>query len=218
MNQEKLEVHLSYSFSMLKKSEPEKTEAMTKKLLGEINHQISNGLRLSSILEHIYKALDWVYEAERGIDSFPLSTAQCQVGCSGCCGVEVHLGRVEADLIYSKHKDKIEKNLDKLKRLSKYTNIERMKLPFDDRACAFLEDNKCSIYNERPLACRRYFVRSDPKLCRGLGDPIVEVVFSSFGETLGAAWTISCAQLFSVDDNDTLEKHLLRIVRRGDRK
>lgn len=42
--------------------------------------------------------------------------------------------------------------------------------------CAFLdEQNKCSIYEERPFVCREYMVTSDPELCRTL-DPRVEPV------------------------------------------
>ena len=32
-------------------------------------------------------------------------------------------------------------------------------------ACPFLEDESCSIYEERPIACREYLVTSDPVHC-----------------------------------------------------
>jgi Fe-S-cluster containining protein len=35
--------------------------------------------------------------------------------------------------------------------------------------CPFLEDESCSIYPERPLACREYHVTSPPALCATLG-------------------------------------------------
>lgn len=33
-------------------------------------------------------------------------------------------------------------------------------------ACPFLEDESCSIYEQRPLACREYLVTSDPSYCQ----------------------------------------------------
>lgn len=43
-------------------------------------------------------------------------------------------------------------------------------------ACVFLkEDNTCSIYATRPIACRGYYVRSDPKLCFSKDKPDVEL-------------------------------------------
>ena len=32
-------------------------------------------------------------------------------------------------------------------------------------ACPFLEDESCSIHDQRPLACREYMVTSDPSVC-----------------------------------------------------
>jgi Fe-S-cluster containining protein len=36
-------------------------------------------------------------------------------------------------------------------------------------ACPFLEDHQCSIYSERPLACREYVVTSPAQACETLG-------------------------------------------------
>lgn len=36
-------------------------------------------------------------------------------------------------------------------------------------ACPFLEDHQCTIYSERPLACREYLVTSPAQACRTLG-------------------------------------------------
>jgi Fe-S-cluster containining protein len=32
--------------------------------------------------------------------------------------------------------------------------------------CMFLEDGRCTVYEQRPLQCRTYFVVSDPEICR----------------------------------------------------
>ncbi len=41
--------------------------------------------------------------------------------------------------------------------------------------CPFLEGDLCSIYEERPLACREYNAVTDPSLCEAL-DPGIEIV------------------------------------------
>lgn len=52
----------------------------------------------------------------------------------------------------------------------------RLKIP-----CVFLEGNRCTIYDARPVACRGYYVQSPPELCAyAEGGQDVEVV--SFGE------------------------------------
>jgi Fe-S-cluster containining protein len=43
-------------------------------------------------------------------------------------------------------------------------------------ACPFLEDESCSIYDERPIACREYLVTSDPVHCSAPTAESVEAV------------------------------------------
>ena len=42
-------------------------------------------------------------------------------------------------------------------------------------ACPFLEEESCSIYEERPIACREYLVTSPPAAC---AEPTAETVVS----------------------------------------
>lgn len=43
-------------------------------------------------------------------------------------------------------------------------------------ACPFLEDESCSIYAERPIACREYLVSSPPQRCSALTAETIEPV------------------------------------------
>ena len=43
-------------------------------------------------------------------------------------------------------------------------------------ACPFLEDEACSIYEERPIACREYLVTSPPERCATPGEAAIETV------------------------------------------
>lgn len=47
--------------------------------------------------------------------------------------------------------------------------------------CPFLEDERCSIYDERPLACREYRVTSPPELCADLSPGLRAVLRPVFG-------------------------------------
>ncbi len=58
---------------------------------------------------------------------------------------------------------------DRLASFSRLSTQEKVELGLDYHrlgiACPFLEDEKCSIYGERPLACRQYIVTSHPRHC-----------------------------------------------------
>ncbi len=61
--------------------------------------------------------------------------------------------------------------------------------------CPFLEDESCSIYPERPIACREYMVTSDPQYC---GNPTRETV-----RPLPIAARASLALMHLDDEPDT---------------
>lgn len=97
------------------------------------------------------------------VDGFFQNTANkasCKRGCSSCCHLNVDITDCEAQVI-----KKFPHNKKNLKLHSKLGQATRHKLSREESACPFLKDNECSIYEDRPLACRAYHVVSDPKLC-----------------------------------------------------
>lgn len=67
----------------------------------------------------------------------------CGRGCNACCHYNVHLFPLEAELI------------------EKRTGIKRSKGPnpsfdFTGIPCVFLRDGQCSIYEVRPMVCRKH--------------------------------------------------------------
>lgn len=70
--------------------------------------------------------------------------------------------------------------LGRLRRFADLTRQERRELVVAyfrlGLACPFLEAESCSIYAERPLACREYLVTSPPEACRGFGGETVTKV------------------------------------------
>jgi Fe-S-cluster containining protein len=87
----------------------------------------------------------------------------CSKGCSHCCHMATMIHLEEARAIEKATGVKMVPqktyNVDLL-------NVERLRNRYDGVACRFLANNACSIYAERPLACRLHtVVAPDATLC-----------------------------------------------------
>lgn len=67
----------------------------------------------------------------------------CQRKCNACCHYNVHLYPLESDLI--------EKRTGKARSRSNFPPRD-----FTGTACVFLKEGECSIYDVRPMACRKH--------------------------------------------------------------
>jgi len=86
------------------------------------------------------------------------SMATCHRGCSYCCGIEVQVSELEADLI-AQHVGKKIVYLP-AKKANRRINLQKAS------PCPFLKAGECSIYEVRPHACRvHYSVDDDPAWC-----------------------------------------------------
>lgn len=115
---------------------------------------------LSPILdtpEEIYKLVDTVEQK-----------VTCKKGCSYCCYVNVEIFDFEADRLWKLYKHNKESIL---RSQAECSMMEHIKLPKDRAACVFLENDSCSIYNDRPYACRALVVNSPAKNCDTYNDP-----------------------------------------------
>lgn len=87
----------------------------------------------------------------------------CKRGCSHCCYMPVAITEDESKLLLN-HLD--DAKIAQLKRQANLSTQEMQEASKDVRRCAFLGANEeCTIYEDRPLTCRTYFVTSPPKLC-----------------------------------------------------
>lgn len=88
----------------------------------------------------------------------------CKRGCSYCCEQIVFITMHEAKLIASWCEEKgIEIDWGKLERQKKLDQETWVKSV--DKGCVFLKGGECSIYEARPMNCRKYFVVSPPRKC-----------------------------------------------------
>jgi len=132
---------------------------------------------LKAAIRAMYEAVDGLLEAflERaGSDGKP---AECKNGCAFCCHQPVYA--LTHEVLYlkdfidigipGKQKGFIEHSREKsLLTLNK--SLEEQQAI--KSACPFLENNSCSVYEARPMACRIYLsssVRSCEKELKGLG-------------------------------------------------
>lgn len=84
----------------------------------------------------------------------------------------------------------------RLRRQAVFTEDNWCVQPKEDDSCAFLgTDGRCRVYEYRPMACRKYFVASDPASCDLRSNPkgkvlrwftpaaevITTAVFTEFG-------------------------------------
>ncbi|MBC7533369.1 MAG: YkgJ family cysteine cluster protein [Oligoflexus sp.] len=109
-------------------------------------------------------ALLYIKETEHN-SSEPIS---CRAGCGFCCHQTVFVSPTE----YENIKDHLVANdikLDQAHLQAQRDDISNgvyHKLKVLDRRCVFLGDNSsCTIYEARPIMCRRHHVYSEPEHC-----------------------------------------------------
>jgi Fe-S-cluster containining protein len=127
-------------------------------------------------------------------------TISCTRGCGACCRNLVAISQVEARRIrdvvenlpeprrstvrarFAEARQRLEQAglLEKLQAADQWTDADYTALVgtyFQQGiACPFLEEESCSIYQERPITCREYLVTSPPEYCARLGSEGVQRV------------------------------------------
>jgi hypothetical protein len=91
-----------------------------------------------------------------------LSGVSCRKGCSFCCYMYVAASPDEAALLRETGVE-IDPALQERQLV---TEKEWHNLRYRHKRCLYLaEDGTCKVYENRPSACRKYLVTSDPRLC-----------------------------------------------------
>lgn len=151
-----------------------------------------------------HKALDDLYEM---IPAENKNQVSCTKGCTGCCYIDLHITVDEAAHIIDYCREQgisIDKD---------YLNLQAQtgRKEFSAHSkCVFLEEGLCSIYPARPAACRKHFVKSDPKLCDSSLNTSapVDTFFDLHSEIVASA-------MMNVAETDAIEKMLLLVLNRS---
>lgn len=113
-----------------------------------------------------HSAMDTQLEQDRGKNPGS-ENIRCGKGCSHCCHEAVEIWPQEAALLVERMRAS-GRALDRarLERQSRYTVETWRQQPMADKACVFLgDDGACTVYDDRPNACRKLLVVTDPALC-----------------------------------------------------
>jgi Fe-S-cluster containining protein len=150
------------------------------------------------------------------ITSIQLSKIEvsCRKGCANCCYQLIPVSAAEG-LFLNKllqtmprsRRRKIERGFHAAqKRLLPFMSVANGTVSDFDRRyfqmgipCPFLDDNRCSIYQERPLACREYHVNTPKDFCSNPYKTNPNRVAK--GLNLGALLSAFCAHLLPLDQN-----------------
>ncbi|WP_443659111.1 YkgJ family cysteine cluster protein [Clostridium algidicarnis] len=145
------------------------------------------------ILNNIYEKVN------RGMNQF-VDFAACKKGCSSCCSLYVDLTAIEAEnirryIVDNKSDDEINVYKTKLKEIKE--KVETTSRPYElskedldnlhyeyalkDIPCMFLKkDGSCSVYEARPLSCRKFIVFSSRDKCE---DNVSKVISPNLAST-----------------------------------
>lgn len=96
------------------------------------------------------------------IHKFIEPISKCRKGCNFCCYINADISSVEAEILMPFVR---ESDIAQLKKQEGKDRNAYDTLSYQDRKCIFLEKGSCRVYENRPLACRKYHVVSDPELC-----------------------------------------------------
>ena len=103
------------------------------------------------------------------VDSMPNPRVACGEGCSSCCETYVSVSIPEAIAIaaHVTTHDTGQKRVDVLKRLRELASARRGRAwdQIKPAPCAFLVERRCSIYEARPIPCRRYHALDSSAAC-----------------------------------------------------
>ena len=133
--------------------------AVADKVLARLNTSWNQSKSASPDFADRYRELLRVADVEIGEMTARAGDLPCRLGCTYCCKDERIVLTEKEAVLAVKH---VEEQLDAEQKARVVESIMAA-APTSDQAsvpCAFLVDERCAIYADRPLVCRSYFSRS----------------------------------------------------------
>lgn len=182
--------------------------------------QVQGEREKKNIAKFVHHAIDLHVTNEKA------PTTSCKKGCSHCCQQMVFVTDDEAELLYEELNNQSNgviphSKMVYLQEQAKYNAgdvFDFWRLPKEKSSCVFLsEEDTCTVYENRPAACRLFSVTSDPKMCSKeetlKGGGLVDRSFSLSGEL----WA-SAALGVQKEANKTLPAALLEQIDKNQKK
>jgi Fe-S-cluster containining protein len=157
-------------------------------------------VRVSDMLPVLNSLTDLVVQSATGEEVEQGRQISCRAGCGACCRQPVPVSPHEMELLRSVvegmesgRRERVRQRFaDAVERMRQGGILEAVKgigaLSEEERleaghryfalgiACPFLEDESCSIYEQRPMRCREYLVTSPPDHCANPAPETVKMV------------------------------------------
>lgn len=144
-------------------SESQELEKRINNIQQNINHSILEFINnFEDFTETSPSALEFIERAYQLTDQITgtiKNQVVCQKKCAACCHISVAVTGIEAAYI-------AEKTGKELVNIKTINHLEDKISKYVDKPCCFLMENKCSIYEYRPLKCRSFFTLDHPKYCQ----------------------------------------------------
>lgn len=134
-------------------------KAVADKVLTRLNAAWNKSKAATPAAADRYRELLLVADAEIGEMTSKARDIPCRLGCNYCCKDERIVLTEKEAVLAVQH---VEETLGVEQKNQVIASIQAA-APTSDQAsvpCAFLIDERCSIYQSRPLACRSYFSHS----------------------------------------------------------
>lgn len=160
-----------------------------------LNHLSSELIEKSNVLQSQSSNKERARLLHRLVDEEILKgeniPSSCQKGCSACCHMEVEITSYETeilkDLIQAGHRIDFQR-LSKQSHRALQDPLWKQGPRNSDSQCVFLnQEGSCSIYEHRPVMCRRHSVSSPAKNCDTLDAPITLRYFPQVDLLISAA-------------------------------
>lgn len=139
----------------------------------QLVHILKMIMALESGPERARKLQDLVDQEIRKADHIPIT---CTKGCSACCHMEVEITNYEAEILFDLIDTGHVIDRPRLQTQSQrppQDNAWRQRSRITENRCVFLgEDEACSIYESRPVMCRRHSVTTPAINCFNTEDQI----------------------------------------------
>ncbi|OUR98553.1 hypothetical protein A9Q84_03835 [Halobacteriovorax marinus] len=136
---------------------------ITNKVLKRLNKISSAVRRARFVHKEINNHLSVLFQ-----DPMVEKHISCRKGCSACCHTQVSISDDEAALLAKLVNGGVNIDMAKLKSQSAASKSATLwyQIPFEERGCVFLDENKeCTVYNDRPAVCRTNHVVGSPEDC-----------------------------------------------------
>ena len=139
-----------------------------------------NDARLRTQLRQLDKApgirhkIYWLRELATTFADAVAPQAACTTGCAACCYQPVQVTLQEASVIANE-------TGARMQTLPAWSNEPGMQ--YVGRACPFLQDSRCTIYAQRPMACRLMFnMDADALLCQMVPGALSHVPYADYSD------------------------------------